>query len=483
MKRVLLILFLGLLILIAVLAGRALMLPSMQMTAPPAAALTIDRAAALARFSRAIQFRTVSYSENPQPVEHDAFVQWLPGAYPRVHAAMKREVIAGRSLLYTWPGSDASLAPVLLMGHYDVVPVERETERQWEQPPFSGANVNGFIYGRGTLDDKCAVIGLLESAELLLAEGYRPKRTILFAFGHDEELGGAGAAATAKLLASRGVKLDAVIDEGGVILTNGAIGVKKPVAVIGIAEKGIVSVELLASSPGGHSSMPPPRTNVGLVAAAVDRLQNKPFPSRISGATAEMLRWVAPEAPFGTRLVLANTWLFKPVLDAQARELASLNASLRTTIAPTMISGGVKENVMPSQARAVVNFRILPGDTVRGVLEHVREAIGDGHVRLRMSELAQEPSPVSDPRAPQFRTLQRTLAQVFPKTVATPYLVTGATDARHYSALTANIYRFKPVAMTEEDLRRYHGLNERIGANDFIESIRFYRTLLVNFSA
>lgn len=479
MKRILLFVLTVVVILIAVLIGRALSAGSMQIAEPAAPALTIDRAPALGRLARAIQFQTVSYENRAAGGEHEAFVAWLAEAYPRVHASLRREVVNGKSLLFTWSGSDPALAPVLLMGHYDVVPVEPGTESKWEQPPFSGAVSGGYIWGRGTIDDKTSVIAMLESADLLLGEGFRPKRTVFFSFGHDEEIGGhEGAEQVARLLASRGVKLDAVFDEGGVIMLRSSL-TPKPLALVGIAEKGSASVELLAAGRGGHSSMPPPRTQVGVIAAAVDRLQSHPFRAGVRGATAEFFRWLAPELPFGKRVVMSNLWLFRPLLEAQAKESYSLNAMLRTTTAPTIIEGGVKENVIPSQARAVVNFRILPGDTASSVTEHVRMTIDDANVKLRVAD-HQDPSPVSDPRARPFRTIQRTISQVRPGTVVAPYLVVGATDARYFTPLTPNIYRFIPVPMTEPDLERFHGTNERIAVDDYFEAIRFYRTLILN---
>jgi carboxypeptidase PM20D1 len=479
MKRLLLFIGAVLLILVAVLLGRALTVKSMQIAAPAAPPLRIDRSAALSHFTRAIQFRTVSFEGRTPTSEHDAFVAWLAQTYPRVHASLQREVVNGKSLLYTWRGSNAALPPVLLMGHYDVVPVEPGTEPKWEQPPFSGAVSGGFVWGRGTLDDKITVISLLESAESLLAEGFQPRRTILFAFGHDEEIGGLeGAAQTARLLSSRHVKLDSVIDEGGAIML-GSLGMKQPLALIGVAEKGIASVDLVASGHGGHSSMPPPRTEVGVIAEAVDRVQRHPFEASVGGATAEMFHWMAPEMPFGKRVVLSNLWLFAPLLKAQAKSSNTLNALLRTTTAPTIIQGGVKDNVIPSTARAVINFRILPGETTDSVVAHVREAIENDRVQLRL-RYPQNPSPVSDSRSRQFRELQRTVAQIFPGTVVAPYLVVGATDSRHFSPLTANTFRFVPVRIPEADLERVHGTNERIAVDSYFEAIRFYRTLLMN---
>jgi carboxypeptidase PM20D1 len=475
MKRILLFALLALTALVAVLIARALTLESKQLKAPAAPKLTIDSAAAVQRFAKAIQFRTVS--SEPQTFERDAFIAWLAQAYPRVHASLKREITEHGALLYTWSGSDPARPALLLMGHYDTVPVEANTK--WTQPPFSGAITGGFIWGRGTLDDKLTVIALLEAAELLLAENHTPKRTILFAFGHDEEIGGQnGAAVIARLLQARGVKLDAVIDEGGII-TLDMQGTDKPVALVGIAEKGMATVELLSRGSGGHSSMPPPRTEVGAIAAAVDRVQGEPFEAGVHGASAAMFRWIAPEVAFSNRVVLANLWLLEPALTAQAAKSNSINAVLRTTTAPTVISGGVKDNVIPSEARALVNFRILPGESVKSVVQHVKDAVGDERVQVRLVD-AWEPSPVSDPEAPQFRAVQRTIAQTFPEALVAPFLVVGATDARYFRGLTPNVYRFSPIPLAGKDLARVHGIDERVSVDSYLDAIRFYRTLILN---
>jgi carboxypeptidase PM20D1 len=463
-------------IVIAIVLVRTAMLESKQIRANPAPPLTIDRDAAVARLSEAVKIRTVS----SEPVDRLAFIAFLQLSYPRVHQQLHRRMIGNDALLYTWPGSDPSLKPALIMGHYDTVPVEPAALAKWTKPPFSGAVADGFVWGRGTLDDKTTVISLFEAAEQLLAQGHRPKRTIYFAFGGDEEIGGRrGAAEIAKHLAAQRVQLDAVIDEGGAIMLGTVAGTTKPVALIGIAEKGSATVELLARGSGGHSSMPPHRTEVGTIAAAVDRVQRQPFDAGVGGASAAMFRWLAPELAFERRLVLANLWLFEPLLAGEAKRLPSFNAMMRTTTAPTIISGGVKDNVMPTEARAVLNFRILPGDSVQKVVEHVKGAVDDPHIQVRLVE-GWEPSPVSDPDAPQLRALQTTIAQTFPDAVVTPYLVVGATDARWFRSLTPNIYRFMPVTLTQKDLERVHGIDERLAIDAYVAAIRFYRTLIVN---
>lgn len=466
--------------LIAILAGiviaRALLLESKQITASAAPPLAIDRDAAIARLSQAVQIRTVS----GEPINRLEFIAFLRVAYPNVHRHMQPEWVGDDALLFTYPAIDPSLPPLLIMGHYDVVPVEPAALKKWTHPPFSGAIADGFVWGRGTLDDKITVISVLEAAESMLAEQRYPKRTILFAFGGDEEIGGRrGAAEIAKLLASRYKKLDAVIDEGGVITDGVVPGATKPVALIGIAEKGAVSVELLARGSGGHSSMPPQRTEVGAIAAAVDRVQRNPFDAGVRGASAAMFRWLAPEMPFGRRVVMANPWLFEPVLVAETKHSTSFNAALRTTTAPTIISGGVKDNVIPTEGRAVINFRTLPGDSVQNVVDHVKRAIDDPHIQVRVLE-GWEPSTVSDADAPQFRALQSTIAQTFPDAIVAPYLVVGATDARYFRSLTPNVYRFMPVTVTQRDLERVHGIDERVSIDAYLGAIRFYRTLIRN---
>lgn len=482
MKRLGLTGFVLVILVVATVAVRTALVRSHQVEAAVAPAVTIDPQA-VGRLSRAVQFRTVTSEDGPSG-DHAAFVAWLRSAYPRVHAEMSPELVGGHSLLFTWRGSDPSLKPLLLTGHYDVVPVEQDAERRWSAPPFSGLVRDGFIWGRGSLDDKSTVLAILEAAEMRLHEGWRPRRTILFAFGHDEERGGEhGAQSVARLLQSRGLRIEAVVDEGGLIGQGLAPGVAAPVALVGTGEKGFVSLELAASGPGGHSSMPPPETPVAIVAAAVDQVQKHPFPSRITPAMGTMLETLAPEMSLGMRTIAANLWLTEPLLALQSRKSDSLRATLRTTTAATMIAGGVKDNVIPAEAHAVMNFRILPGETPQSVLAHVRRVVTDGRVRVRVSgENPHMPSRESDSTSPQFVTLARTIRQVFPGTVVTPYLVIGGTDARYYEPLSPNVYRFVPLHLRKEDLPRAHGIDERIGVADYLEMIRFYRLLMSNLA-
>lgn len=483
MKKILAVLGIAVLVLFAILLIRASTLESRQVKAEPVTDLAVDANAAAQRLAGAVRFPTISH-EGGRNVETQAFLglhQYLQASFPRVHQALRREVVADYSLLYTWPGWKPDLPPILLMSHMDVVPVEPGTEKQWTHPPFAGAIADGFIWGRGTMDDKVSVLGVLEGVELLLGQGFQPERTVLLAFGHDEEVGGVrGAAAIARLLESRGVRPAMILDEGGVIAKGMVAGLDSPVAMISTAEKGFVTVELTARGQGGHSSMPPRSTAIGLVAAAVQRLEQNPMPARIDGPTRESFEFLAPELPLGMRLPLANLWLFEPLVMKQFSGEPSSDARLRTTTAATMIRGGVKENVLPSEAKAWVNFRILPGDSVESVLEHVRGTVGPG-IQVKISgTMATEPSPQSRTDADSFRLLQTTLSQVFPGMLASPNLLSGGTDTKHFQKLSGNVYRFIPVPFTAEDLERFHGTNERVGVQDYAGAVRFYAQLVRN---
>jgi carboxypeptidase PM20D1 len=482
LKRIIMAVAAAALLLVAVLLMRTLSTGSRQVAVDPAPPMAVDAAAAAATLAGALAIETVSYQD---PAQFDgqqfrALHDYLAQRFPRVHQALKREVVNDYSLLYTWQGTGTE-PPVLLLGHLDVVPADPATAASWTHPPFGGVIDDGYIWGRGAVDDKGSVLATLEAIELLLAAGYQPPRSVILAFGHDEELlGEKGAKAMAEMLAQRQITPALVLDEGGSILVDLFPGVAAPVASIGIAEKGYVSVELTVAGVGGHSSMPPVRTAVGQLSTAVDRLQNHLVPSNLDAAIGRSFDYLGPEMSFPLRLVIANMWLFGPLVEWQMASEARTNAAIRTTTAPTMFQGGVKENQLPTSARAVVNFRILPGDTVQRVLEHIRRTIDDPEVKVSVLGAADDPSPVSDPDGPAFAYLNRTIRATNPDAVVSPFLVLGATDARHYVRLTPNVFRFAPMRTRPEDVPRFHGLNERIAIDNYAGMIRFYAELLRN---
>lgn len=477
----------ALIALCAVVAVRAARMPSRQGEAPPAVTISVDEDAAVQRFAGALRIPTISY-ERVQDTDTAAFValhDYFEARYPLVHENLTRETVAGLSLLYTWEGTDPSLEPAVLMGHQDVVPVIPGTEGNWTHPPFSGDVAGGEIWGRGAMDDKVTVVSILEAVEALLADGFRPRRTVYLAFGHDEEVGGVrGASSIVRLLGQRGAEPYAfVLDEGGAIVRDMIPGIDDPVAIVGVAEKGYVNVELLVEGAGGHSSVPPPQTNIGILAKAVSRLEEHPFPARFDAPARDLFGYVAPEMGFLPRAAFANLWLFRPVVTRRLARSPETAAMVRTTTAVTIVEGGVKANVLPITARAIVNHRILPGETMESVLERDRSVIDDGRVEVRIhGDEGVDPSPVSDPTSEAFRMIARTIRQVVPgeRVVVAPYLVMGGTDAKFYSGRSRNVFRFLALTIDADALTRVHGTNERVGISAFASSIRFFQQLLRN---
>lgn len=441
-----------------------------------------ERGRASARkLADAITFRTISRDD---PARFDrgtfrAFHDFLAESFPRVHKTLERETVNDLSLLYRWKGRNPDLAPVLLTAHLDVVPVEPGTREEWSHPPFAGEIRDGHVWGRGALDDKMAVITLLQSLETLVRDGFRPERTLYLAFGHDEEVGGTeGAQALVETLAERGVEPAWMVDEGGLVTEGVVPGVAPPVALIQVAEKGYLSLELTAKAPGGHSSMPPKNTAVGIVARAVSRLEANPVPARMIRPVRALFAHLAPELDVGQRAALANTWLLGPLLKDRLTARRRTNALLRTTTAPTIFNGGMRDNVLPTRARAVVNFRLLPGDSTADVLAHARSVMDDDRVRIRPLDFRAEPPPVSATDTPAYRRLERTVKQVFPDALAAPSLLVATTDARHYAELTDQVYRFRPVRVSPGDLDGIHGTDERVAVDDLGEAVTFYRQLI-----
>ncbi|MFP4501026.1 MAG: M20 family peptidase [Candidatus Hydrogenedentota bacterium] len=474
---------LALVVLAAVLVLRTFLAEIPDVAVPPFEPAPFDEEAAVAHLAEAVQIPTISHRD-PGRVDTEPFARFhafLEDTYPRVHATLARETVNGYGLLYTWEGSTPDAPPVILLAHQDVVPVEPGTQEDWAHPPFSGTVSDGHIWGRGTLDDKGSLIGILEAVEALIGADFVPARTIYLCFGHDEEVGGhEGAAHIAQVLAQRGVTAYLLLDEGLAITQDIVPGVSQPVALVGVAEKGYLTVALTAAGEGGHSSTPPPESAVGMVARAVARLEENPMPARLDGPMRAMLEWVGPAMDFPLRLVMANLWLFEPLVTWQFAAQPATNAGIRTTTAPTMFEAGTKENVLAQSARAVVNFRIMPGESIATTLAHVRETIGDARVTVTRLPTPGDPSPVSPAEGAAWEAVTTSIRQVFPEAVLAPGLMLGGTDTPHYQDVTQATYRFLPVVFQTEDLERLHGTNERLAVNDYLALVRFYQQLMRN---
>lgn len=442
----------------------------------PLAPLDFDLQRAASRLGEAIRIRTIGSHEDPQAGagELTQFHDWLTQAYPAFHAQATRQVVGEGTLLYEWPGRDASLAPIILMAHQDVVPAE--TGDRWTFPPFSGEVTETAVTGRGAIDNKGSLVAMLEAAEALAVTGGQPARTVFFVFGHDEETRGEGAAAAARLLAERGVQADLVLDEGSIVVADHPV-TGGAVALIGITEKGYATVRITARAEGGHASAPPRETAVAVLVRAVEAVLGNPFPRRYDGATRAMLEALAPEAPLPARVAIANPWLLRGVLVQQLGATPQGAAMLQTTVAPTMLAGAERENVLATDARATLNLRIAPGDTVESVLQHLRQSLDGLPVTLDLIGEGRDPAPVSPTDTEGYRLIAGLAHSLFGVSVA-PAPVIAATDSRSMTAVSRHIYRFQPVQLTLAETQMIHGLDEQLRLDALEKMIRFYGALL-----
>lgn len=442
--------------------------------------LTIDDAdQAIERLSKAVQIPTISWSAEAE-TEAEAFAklnQLLEASFPLLHSQLEVSAVLEHGRLYQWKGSDAALQPMLLLAHTDVVPVADQAA--WSVDPFSGEVKDGYLYGRGTIDDKSSALAILEATERLISEGFSPQRTIYISLGHDEEIGGKAAQAVAKTFADQGVRFAAVIDEGGLVISNAMPGVESPLAMVGIAEKGYVTLKLTSTGEGGHSSMPPKTSAVGTLATALSVIEANPFPAKLQTPSSDIFDTVGPHFPLLEKTLFANTWLTKPLIINALGEQKATNALIRTTTAVTVFHGGTKDNVLPPNASAMVNFRILPGESRETVAKRITELVDNPEITIERAQFGNEPSSISDPNASAFAWMSRNVSKsLYGEVIVSPNLVSGATDARHFDHLSDNVYRFLPFRVDKQDLSRFHGVDERISTDSYLEGIGFYYNLL-----
>lgn len=479
-KNIFRLLGLGLVLLIAILAFNTFSFRSKQVAVAEIKMPAMPENA-LEHFQKAIQFKTISYNEVEKldSTQFLGFRQFLVDTYPLIHRTLKREIVDKYSLLYEWKGKNPALKPIILMAHQDVVPIEAESANMWTVEPFAGTIRDGFIWGRGTTDDKISLIGIMEAVEKLIAKNYQPERTIYLSFGHNEEVLGTGARAIAALLKSRNVKAELVLDEGGIVTTEKVPGLKgKSVALVGTAEKGYISVEMSAIKNGGHSSMIEAETAIDMITKAVVDLRANPFKAGFAQSTQDFFEYLGPEMPVPNRVAFANPWLFKPIIVSMLEKSGAGNAMIRTTTAPTIIHSGIKDNVVPTVARAVVNFRILPGNTTQDVMNHIKTVVKNDSIKLKVVGNMNEPSNISNAKSLGYQRIMESIKQNFgSKTIVSPYLVIGGTDSRYFGEVSDNILRFLPVT----DPIGFHGIDERVSLESFQRGISFYEQLIVGF--
>ena len=449
---------------------------------------TVDVAAAAESLGAAIRIQTVTYaSGDPKPGADQPWIDLeaaLKARYPAIFAKMTMEKVLTHAMLMTWAGSDPSLPPVILMAHQDVVPVNPGTDADWTHGPFGGVVADGYVWGRGAMDDKGSLIAILEAGDALAKSGWTPKRTVIFAFGHDEEVSGAGAEAIFALLKARNVTPAMVLDEGYAVLDNYPL-TGKSAALIGVAEKGYISLQITANTEGGHSSRPPPESGAVRIARALVALEENQMPADLSAPPFnEMIEAVSADLPFTLKVAFANQWLLGSIIKDQVASDPTANAIVRTTTAPTMLNGSIKDNVLPQRASAVVNFRIHPNDTVASVTQHVKDVTShiEGLTITPYEDgIGSEPSPVSSTTNEAYRVLEAVARATGGGEVpVAPALVVGATDARYASAISKDaIYRFAPAIYDDADLNGFHGTNERLSVENLGRMIKGYAQIMM----
>jgi len=431
------------------------------------------------RIAQSIQYQTISY-EDTSLIDYNEFCrfhEFLKSNFPIVFEKLSFELVNAYSILLKWEGSDSSLKPGILMAHQDVVPVAPETEDLWLHPAFDGVIVNDTLYGRGTVDNRINLMAQMEALNYLLQQDFRPQRDIYFVFGHDEEIGGKqGALEVAKHLKAKGIEAEFVLDEGGFVSTKLVPGMQNPVAMIGTSEKGHVDVELSVQLDGGHASMPEKDNAIGVLSKAIADLSNTPFPASLSPSVNDFLDHIAPYAGFVNRLAMSNRWLFKPMIFKTYSKTAPADATIRTTMVPTIIKGGVKNNVVPDIAIANINLRILPGTGIADVEAHIERAINNPLVNVRVKDGGQEASGVSPIDTESFRQIVRCIQTNFEDVIPAPFLMVATTDSRHFDIISNNIYKFSPMI----DPAAFHGVNEFLDLKTYPKAIGFYVDFLKN---
>ncbi len=429
--------------------------------------------------SKAIQFKTISFND-PGQTDVNAFLgfrQFLEKTYPLVHLHLHRTIINDLSYIYEWKGKDSSLSPYVLMAHQDVVPVEDESLSEWTADPFAGTIRNDTIFGRGAVDDKCSLIGIMEAAETLLSQGFQPDRTIYFCFGQDEEVSGTkGAKAIVEWFRQRNIHPELVLDEGLEVIEKKITLFKKPVALIGVAEKGYASFTLTVEKPGGHSAAPEKETAINILSIALVKLNAHPPPAKLIPPIKSFLKRVRSIAPSNMRMAINNLWLFKKVLLKKMGDNNGTNAIIRTTIVPTIIKGGMKDNVIPAVANATVNCRILPGETIEQTEQFIKNEINDSRVKINLQKDNHESSSFTDVKGNAFKKIESLANQFFPRAVEVPMIVIGYTDSRYFRSISNGVINFEPVV----DSDGQHGANERRSIVEFKKMIQFYEALMLN---
>ena len=435
-----------------------------------------DEEKAIDALQQLVRCKTISYNDHAleDEAEFRKLIDLLPGLYPKVFEICSFQELPDRGLLFRWPGKEAG-APSVMMAHYDVVPVNEDS---WDKPPFEGIIEDGVLWGRGTLDTKVTFNGVLSAAENLISQGFQPEHDVYFAFSGGEEVNGKGAVNIVDWFEKEGITPALVVDEGGAVVENVFPGVKAPCGMVGIAEKGMMNVQYTVRSQGGHASAPLPKTPITILANAVGNIVKNPFKMHLTKPAAEMFDTLGRHSSFALKIVFANLWLFRPVLDMICKSGGGeMNALVRTTTAFTMMEGSNGRNVLPAQASIISNMRLNPADTVESATAYLKKVVNDPSVEIQVLESFQ-PSPISETNCPSWDKVASAVANTWKGCIVTPYLMVQCSDSRHWGRLSNHVYRFSAMDMTTEERRSIHGNNEKIRLETIGKAVEFYIRLM-----
>ncbi len=479
MKKILGFLGIGLIVIIAIVFVKTITnTPGAHQKSMPLEAFPTN---AIAHMSQAIQIQTETPNDDYQfdTATFLTYRKFLETSYPLIHKNLPRTIIDSFNYIYEWKGTDTSILPMVLMAHYDVVPVEASAVKLWHAVPYGGEVKEGYIWGRGVLDDKSSMIGILEATEAQLAKGFQPKQTILLCFGADEESSGNGATAVVKYFKTLHKRFDIVVDEGGEISTEEMKDVKRPIASIGVGEKGYVTLILTAQKAGGHSSIPANSTAIDILSKGLYNLRENKMPAKLIPPIKAYLERVSGYTDnFWKKMTLSNMWLFERQVINSLSEEPTSNALVRTTIVPTIFNSGVRDNVIPTFATAYVNSRILPGETQQDVYNFVEKSMNDTNIKITYyHNYSTLPSPTTDVNSKAFKRVEQAINAVVEDVIVAPMLMVGATDSRNYREISDGVINFTPMT----NAKGYHGIDERLLISDFQKCINFY-TLLIQGS-
>lgn len=438
--------------------------------------IDFDKERSINALQQLVRCKTVSYYDKTleDEAEFNKFIELLPQLYPEVFKVCEYMTLPDRALLFKWKGKKSD-DPVVLMAHYDVVPVD---EKSWQKPPFSAIIEDGVLWGRGSLDTKVTFNGVMFSANTLIAQGFTPENDIYFAFSGGEEVNGNGAVNIVEYFNKNNIKPQFVLDEGGAVVENVFPGVKSPCAMVGIAEKGMINLTFSVKSNGGHASSPAPHTPIGILSRACCRVENKPFKMHITKPAADMFDTLGRHSSFVYRMIFANMWLFSGVLNLICKKSGGeMNALVRTTVAFTQSEGSSAPNVIPPEASMTANLRLNPKDTVESAVEYIKKVIDDENITLTVGSNMQ-PSPVSRTDCDGWKKVLTAIVSTWNSTIVSPYLMVQCSDSRHYRDLSDKVYRFSAMDLTSEERKTIHGHNEKIRLETANRAVEFYIRLM-----